>query len=949
MGRKLPDWRTWRVNASPIGVAGGCGRGWMAACCKADGFHGAIATVASRESLSGARPTLQCVQYEESRYALGRRYPCLYGGNMYDTVQRLLNQGVFSVVEQFTIPGRIARFGPIPRFLFDSRVGLYLHRKFESSKDTTGPLWSHQTEALDKLGRGEDVVVSTGTASGKSLIFRSLAFHKTLLNPRSRVLVFYPLKALAADQLLGWIRMARDLDLDDSYVGRVDGSVSVKDREEILQRARVVAMTPDVCHAWLMSRLSLPIVRDFLRSLSTLVMDEAHILEGVFGSNFAFLMRRLMAARYHLIGPREMTPLQLVAATATIKNPGEHLRLLTGAEFSVVDHQSDGAPEHERLVAHVDCPVGEETSVAKSLHERVLSEGREGGFITFLDSRKGVEGLAMASDGSKREDYGAMIDHADVLPYRAGYDAKDRMKIEERLQSGSLRGVVSTSALELGIDVPHLRVGFNIGVPESRKAYRQRLGRIGRTAPGAFVIIGAKDSFARYGTSFREYHDMSVEQSYLYLDNRFMQFAHGRCLADELESIGSLSKTPARVPWPFGFEDMHAAARPGASRPPEFDAIAALGGDSPQYGYPLRNVGETNFQIKMNANADAIGEVSQQQALRECYPGATYLHLTRAYQVAAWHTSSFESFIRVRATSPARRTRPRITTWINAGITSTDILEGHLVQNQNGLLAECLMQVTQRVEGYVDVRSGEIRTYKELQQRNPNMRARMRNFRTTGVLLILDVFKRNVVKRAFVDRLRDVFVREYSIAPRDVSGVASNISIRSREGGGVRRDCIAVYDETYGSLRLTERLFLHFDEILDRLLAAVRDSADEDELPASAVKDVRRVYLGFAEENATTEISHDPPIGLMQVFVEGSRVCFQQSGQMAVEVEVIQPTMMEGILMYQISTPQRPGQPPSKRWVPANYVEPSAEADGWSYALWDPITEQYVNDVEESK
>ena len=867
---------------------------------------------------------------------------------MYDTIQRLVTEGDFSVVEQFKIPGRSARHGAIPRFLFDSRVGLYLHRQFETAKGAGGPLWAHQAQALNMLGRGENVVVSTGTASGKSLVFRSLAFHKTLLHPGSRVLVFYPLKALAADQLLGWKGMANGLDVDGRYVGRVDGSVPVKDREEILQRARVVAMTPDVCHAWLMSRLSLPVARDFVRSLSTLVMDEAHILEGVFGSNFAFLIRRLIAARNYLLGAREAAPLQLVAATATIKNPGEHLHLLTGAKFSVVDHEDDGAPGYERLVAHIEAPAGEETAVAKALHGRVLSEGREGGFITFLDSRKGVEGLAIASDGSKKKNPAELIEHANVLPYRAGYDAEDRMRIEQRLQSGSLRGVVSTSALELGIDIPHLRVGFNIGVPESRKAYRQRLGRVGRTAPGAFAIVGAKDSFARYGTSFREYHDMSVEPSYLYLDNRFMQFAHGRCLADELESISAPPRTPTRITWPSGFGDMHNAARPGGSRPPEFDAIAALGGDSPQYGYPLRNVGETNFQIKVHANADAIGEVSQQQALRECYPGATYLHLTRAYEVSAWHASSFESFIRVKPTSPGRRTRPRITTWINAGITPADIQENHFIQNEHGFLAECLMQVTQRVEGYVDARSGEIRTYRDLQQKNPNMRARMRNFRTTGVVLCVmdNVFKQGTVKRAFADRLCEVFVREYSIAPRDISATATNITIRSLEGGGLRSDCIAIYDETYGSLRLTERLFLHFDDVLERLLAAVRDDEEEDTLAPSAVDVIGKVWSGFAATNTTPQIAHDPPAGLMHVFLEGSRVCFQQAGQMAVEVEIIQPTIMDDILMYQIATPPKPGQRPPKRWVVAKYVEPSAEADSWSYALWDPTTEQYVEQPE---
>ena len=863
---------------------------------------------------------------------------------MYNTVRRLLASNDFPVVEQFEIPGRPARWASIPRFLFDSRMGLHLHRQFKKqSAGTSGPLWAHQNEALELLGRGENVVVSTGTASGKSLIFQSLAFHKTLLNPNSRALVFYPLKALAADQLEGWHQLAQALDLNDGYVGRVDGSVEVRERENIIQSARVVVMTPDVCHAWLMSRLSLPVIRDFVRSLSTIVLDEAHTLEGVFGSNFAFFIRRLIASRNHLLEVKEAHPLQLVAATATIRNPGEHLKRLTGAKFVVVDHSKDGAPQYDRLIAHVECPMGEETTIAKALHDEVLSDGKEGGFITFIDSRKGVEGLAIASAEFSKEYPNNLVNNADVLPYRAGYDAQDRVKIEQRLQEGKVRGIISTSALELGIDIPHLRVGFNLGVPESRKAYRQRLGRIGRVAPGAFVVIGPRNSFARYGTSLREYHDMSVEPSYLYLDNRFMQFAHGRCLVDELESLKAPPKTPSRVAWPTGFQDMHAAARPGGNRPPEFDAIAALGGDSPQYGYPLRNVGETNFQIKVHTNADAIGEVNQQQALRECYPGATYLHLARAYEVVAWYASSFESFIRVKSTSPYRLTKPRITTWINTGITATDIQENHFIKNDLGFLAECLMQVTQKVEGYVDVRSGEVRSYRELQQVNPDMRARMRNFRTTGVVLyISNVFKNSTIKRLFADRLCEVFVREFSIAPRDISAAASKITIRNLEGSSLRSDCIVIYDETYGSLRLTERLYLHFDEILSRLRVALKNDIGDSILDGTVIDDIYDALKGFVKETPIDQSVISNSGELMNVFSEGSRVCYRQVGQIAVEVEVVQPAIIEDKLMYQISTPQKPGQRPSIRWVADNFIEPSADAGAWNYVLWDPISQQYV-------
>ena len=363
-----------------------------------------------------------------------------------------------------------------------------------------------------------------------------------------------------------------------------------------------------------------------------------------FNSNFQWSTTR----RDHLLGKQAIVrQLQLVAATATIENPGEHMKRLTGKEFSVIGDEADGAPHYERIVAHIACSDGEQLQVASELQRHVLANGSDGGFITFVDSRKGVETLAMTTQHEAAE----LLDDASVLPYRAGYRQEDRQKIEKQLQSGELRGIVSTSALELGINLPHLRVGFNVGVPLTRKAYRQRLGRVGRTGPGAFVIIGPPDAFSRYGTTLQEYHERSVEPSYLYLDNRFMQFAHGRCLADEREALAAPAGLPTHARWPSGFEANYIAARPGGNRPPEFDAIAELAGDSPQRGYPLRNVGELNFKIKLHENSDSLGEVSQSQALRECYPGATYLHMAQPFEVAAWYASNLEPFIRNKAGS----------------------------------------------------------------------------------------------------------------------------------------------------------------------------------------------------------------------------------------------------------------------------------------------------------
>ena len=854
---------------------------------------------------------------------------------MYETLLSLLQDDDFTVVESFDIPGVDASFAEVPRFLLDSQIGPWLNRWPREMRSGESGLWAHQAQALEALGRGENVVISTGTASGKSLVFRAIALYQVLRDPDSRVIVFYPLKALVADQLVGWREMARGLNLEEEIIGRIDGDVPAKEREDILQRARIVVMTPDVCHAWMMSRLSTPAVKNFVRSLSILVMDEAHTLEGVFGSNFAFLIRRVSAARNHVLGDQSKThPLQMVAATATISNPGEHLRRLTGASFSVVDHQMDGAPQYHRTIAHIACPAGEERTVVKELQRRVLVENTTGAFITFVDSRKGVESLAIAT----QQEAGELLGSSGVFPYRAGYHGSDRQQIEQRLRDGDLRGVVSTSALELGIDIPHLIVGFNLGVPSTRKAYRQRLGRIGRSGPGVFIVIAPPNAFRRYGTSFEEYHQMSVEPSYLYLDNRFMQFAHGRCLADELDALGASTRLPTRIRWPAGFKEVCSAARPGGNRPPEFDAIAELGGDTPQRGYPLRNVGELSFDIKRNESAESFGQVNQTQATRVqpicTWPG----HM----KVVAWHTNAFTPFISAKPGTPGRSTQPRIRTWVNAGLNSADLQDGHLVQGENGFLAECQMQITERVEGYVQ--SGEFRPYQDLQQRNPNMRARSRNFRTTGVVFCIDEdwFKQGSVKQLFVDKLRDVFVHEHSVLKQDVGSAATNISVRSAEGGGQRSGCVAVFDQTYGSLRLTERLYLEFDHLLNRLLVAAKAELEQEGGNFQLIiEQVRTAFAGFSLGNAAVDLVCAVPEGYEQVFTKGSCVCYRKQGQSAVDVEIIQPTLMNGQLMYQVKVQRNPGQNPVREWVSASRVEASGDGDSWEYAWWNRETEAY--------
>jgi DEAD/DEAH box helicase domain-containing protein len=769
------------------------------------------------------------------------------------------------------------------------------------------------------------------------------------------VAVFYPLKALASDQYDEWRRWARDLLGTSDAVGRIDGSVRMNAREDILSSARIVLMTPDVCHAWLMSNLASPRIKDFVRQLSLVVLDEAHTLEGVFGSNFAYFMRRLNAARSVVWEAPDKSPdVQFIATTATILDAPGHLADLTGARFVEIGPECDGSPQSVRKLMHVASPTGEELSIARQIQVDLLQSAKGGSFITFVDSRRGVELLAHATNASVR----TLMPSNEVLPYRAGLAAEDRRQIENALRAGSLRGVISTSALELGIDLPQLEVGLNVGVPSTRKSFRQRLGRIGRTGPGAFIVIAPPLEFRRFGMTLREYYDRSVEPSYLYLSNRFMQFAHARCLVDEMESLAAKdrSKVPLRNSWPAGFEEIYGYAGPTGRHPREFDAVAFLGGDTPQRSYPLRNVAEINFKIAQGEQADALGEATLPQALRECYPGATYFYMAKPYKVQAWRTGGFEPIIRVTATPGARVTKPRIRTWINATVTTQGVVDRHFRKSADGFLTECEMQITERVQGFEE--NGDFKSYGELRERNPNMKPRMRQFRTSGVVLCMTYpwFRDATMRAQLSDEVLEIFCREYSVLRQDVGKASSNISIKTASAEGPRADCIAIYDQTYGSLRLTERLYLDFRALILRLKSAAEmHDPGASTLQVDFLSNLINAEAALEGEESGLDVTPRPDgmtdEGLRQVYAAGSKLGYREIGMLRDEVEIVAPTIMpDGSFMYQVKfVPTSAPRTPVKRWVNPDYLEALGDEGDWSFALWNPITGEYVDPNESNE
>ena len=689
---------------------------------------------------------------------------------MFEIVEKLITDLNLRVVESMDIEGRTESRVAMPDAISEGPAFSALN-----SMRSDGNVWKHQAVALNHLCRGRNVVVSTGTASGKSFIFQSYALHRLLADHESKVVVFYPLIALTNDQMEGWQRLVRAAGLDPDTVGRIYGGVSMREREMILERSRIVLMTPDVCQAWLMRNLGNSAVNRFIDSLSLLIMDEAHVYESVFGSNVAFLLRRLLAAKRRLTGTGRSTgQLQVIAATATIDNPAEHLQKLTGAQFTVVDEAENGAPRSSRRIVHIEGPESgrEGENAMAQLLVGVCAMPERHRFIGFVDSRQGVERIVRS------------VDNSEVKPYRSGFEANDRAAIERTLRNGRLHGVVSTSALELGIDISDMDIGINLGVPQSRKSFRQRLGRVGRESPGVFLVLAPANAFTRFGESLNEYFAGSVEPSYLYLGNRFVQFAHARCLRDELEAIGrSPNEVPGGVDWPADFPEVIKVS--GVGYPPEFDAIAQIGADSPHLNYPLRQLGETNVKIQQGSGGfeTELGDIAYHQAIREAYPGATYLHLGRAYKVNQWNHGFNEVQIRVRSTSSAAPTRPILRKSVTIDLSRQGLIPGRIKANSSGLLAEAQVQVNESVEGYTIGNTQYM--YRDERAKNPNMRRKQRDFRTTGVVVKIEAqwFSSAQVRKEVAEGLRDLMARDRSIATAvDIDSAHTNIALVTDAG-----------------------------------------------------------------------------------------------------------------------------------------------------------------------
>jgi len=538
------------------------------------------------------------------------------------------------ILETVNEAGRAAETEPLPPELDPTLEKALRARGFTS-------LYRHQAETF-RVATGKPsgteapsgVVITTSTASGKSLAFNLPVLDSIARDEKCRALYLYPTKALAQDQA----RSLSSLGPPNLRHAIYDGDTPKEERAAIRRRSNLVLSNPDMLHVGI-----LPHHRswgDFLANLEWVVIDEAHTYRGVFGSNVANVIRRLrrIASAYGS-EPR------FILATATIANPEELAERLVGSPLTLVER--DGAPHAKREIDVWNPPLvnpatgARRSSLAEAADlfaELIAHDVRT---ICFLKSRRGIE-LIRKFAAERLEAKGKPELAGRIAPYRAGYTPAQRRKIEADLVSGELLGVVSTNALELGIDIGELDAAICVTFPGTVATLRQMWGRAGRRRPGLAVYIAGPDGLDQYFCRHPgEFLKRPVEAAIL--DHRSPEIAAQHMLAAAFE----LPITPEDRRW-FG-DGLEPATASMLTRGELRRAGKGLVPRRPGFvasGIPLRSSSAANLAVIDRTSGEVIGTVESGRAFTTVHPGAVYMHFGSSYEVEQLNLHDGQAIVR---------------------------------------------------------------------------------------------------------------------------------------------------------------------------------------------------------------------------------------------------------------------------------------------------------------
>lgn len=543
-----------------------------------------------------------------------------------------------------TLPERPAVYGELADGLIDDRLTAAL--------DAIGiaNLYSHQADAINAVFGGRNVVVVTGTASGKTLCYTIPVVDAILKDALSTALFIYPTKALAQDQLRGLNKFGEANSEIRFLAGAYDGDTAANERRKLRDKGSVILTNPDMLHQGILPQHAR--WNRFFANLKYVVLDEVHSYRGVFGSHLANVIRRLTRVCEHY----GSSP-QFICCSATIANPKTHAESITGVETQLVDN--DGSPRGPKRFVFWNPPVladhaiagasfdtgGERRSPMWEAVELMTSLVKAHvQTIAFVRTRLMAELILR----STREYLGAISPKLarSVEAYRGGYLPEERREIERKLASGEILGVASTNALELGIDIGSLDAAILVGYPGTIASTWQQAGRAGRKGSESLVfLIGDNSPIDQYLMAHNDYlFAQSPEQAVIDPDNPHVAIGHIKSAAFEL----ALSDSEAQAFGPYSVPMLEMLEEEGSVKHIDQRWYWASS-EYPAAEVNLRNISGPVYTIQDASQGDrVIGTMDEVSALAQLHTHAVYLHGADTYFVEALDLDKKIAFVAKR-------------------------------------------------------------------------------------------------------------------------------------------------------------------------------------------------------------------------------------------------------------------------------------------------------------
>lgn len=681
-------------------------------------------------------------------------------------------------------------------------------------------LYVHQVEAIEKIQDGKDIVLCTTTASGKSLTYMIPVFETILNEPEATTLYISPLNALVNDQLKSFLEFEEALK-SGAGIARYTGALSETEKRKIREgQTNVVLTNPEMIHMSFLAWHHL--WRHFFSNLKFIVVDESHYYRGVIGSNMANLLRRLLrVAEYYGASP------QFICCSATIGNPEDHTETLIGRKAAVVENNGSFQGSQQFVfwnpplyLNNKGCTLRRSSfSEALSLFSKAVQAGLQ--TLAFTRSRQGVERMYK----SCRELLRSINLSPAICSYRSGYFDREREEIEKKMNSGELRGVISTNALELGIDIGGLDACILDGYPGTVMSARQQAGRAGRSGNESLVILvagtNALDQY--YMRNPADFFARSSENAVLNPKNPYILAGHLLCAAKEIPLQASdekfFGKGYPRVVELLEAEGLLAGSDLKYSTDPfPYKHVSLRGIDNNTYSL-LAFEGEKRFPIEK--------DIEETLAFRECHPGAVYMHRGESYYINRIDHEKKE--IHAVKTHDAYYTKPMIDSSVLVQETYAVKPLLHASEVEVGLGE---VEVTDRVIGYrkIQTQSNDVMSAHSLEMPPVSLQ-------TMALWLKLPDRLQELVTEYKLDFAGGIHAIEHAMISMyplhllvdrsDVGGVST--PSHSDLGG---KSGIFIYDGHRGGVGYAEKGYDLIEQVLDGTLKAIESCPCESGCPS---------------------------------------------------------------------------------------------------------------------